>query len=85
MELKGLFWHVAEAAKHPSGVVEYGVPIIIIVSHMCRCYAAKPSTEVVSQSERELEPLKLPGKLGEFTGNVLYPDDNSAVWDVNGV
>ena len=52
---------------------------------MCRCYAAKPSTEVVSQSERELEPLKLPGKLGEFTGNVLYPDDNSAVWDVNGV
>ncbi len=37
------------------------------------------------QAQRELEPLKLPGKLGLFTGNVLYPDDNSAVWDVNGM
>ena len=33
---------------------------------------------------RELEPLKLPGKLGTFTGNVMYPNEESAVWDVNG-
>ena len=35
-------------------------------------------------SQKELEPLKLPGKLGEYTGNVLYPNEDSAVWDVNG-
>ena len=33
---------------------------------------------------KELEPLKLPGKLGGFTGNVMYPNEESAVWDVNG-
>ena len=33
---------------------------------------------------KELEPLKLPGKLGTFTGNVMYPNEESAVWDVNG-
>ncbi len=32
----------------------------------------------------ELEPMKLPGKGNEWTGNVLYPNDKSAVWDVNG-
>lgn len=30
-----------------------------------------------------LEPMKLPGKLGQFTGTVMYPNDESAVWDVN--
>ena len=34
---------------------------------------------------KELEPLKLPGKLAGFTGNVLYPNEESAVWDVNGM
>ena len=34
---------------------------------------------------KELEPLKLPGKLGAFTGNVMYPNEESAVWDVNGM
>ncbi len=54
--------------------------------YVCRCFAAQPSTDVAAaQAQRELEPLRLPGKLGLFTGNVLYPDDNSAVWDVNGI
>ena len=35
-------------------------------------------------SQKELEPLKLPGKLAQYTGNVLYPNEDSAVWDVNG-
>lgn len=30
----------------------------------------------------ELDPLKLPGKLSEYTGNVMYPNDESAVWDI---
>ncbi|XP_064393043.1 NADH-ubiquinone oxidoreductase 49 kDa subunit-like [Halichondria panicea] len=52
--------------------------------NIARCFATQPSTDVAAeQAQRELEPLKLPGKLGLFTGNVLYPDDNSAVWDVN--
>ena len=33
---------------------------------------------------KELEPLKLPGKLGQMTGNVLYPNESSQVWDLNG-
>ncbi|KAL5470963.1 hypothetical protein EMCRGX_G029025, partial [Ephydatia muelleri] len=31
----------------------------------------------------ELEPIKLPGKLGTMTGNVLYPNDESKKWDVD--
>lgn len=27
--------------------------------------------------------MKLPGTMGEYTGNVMYPNDDSAVWDVN--
>ena len=27
----------------------------------------------------------MPGKLAGFTGNVLYPNEESAVWDVNGM
>lgn len=34
------------------------------------------------ESLMELDPLKLPGKLSEYTGNVMYPDDESAVWDI---
>ena len=40
----------------------------------------KPQDEL----QKELEPLKLPGRLAEYTGNVLYPNEDSAVWDVNG-
>ena len=46
--------------------------------------SVQPSTKAQNNSQKELEPLKLPGKLGTYTGNVLYPSDDSAVWDVNG-
>ena len=57
----------------------------------CRCYSdvspLEPKEEGVGQlpevARKELEPLKLPGKLSGFTGNVMYPNDDSAVWDVN--
>ena len=32
---------------------------------------------------KELESLKLPGKLSEYTGNVMYPNEESSVWDVD--
>lgn len=35
------------------------------------------------QDKEELEPLKLPGALSEYTGNVLYPDEESAKWDID--
>ena len=63
---------------------------------MCRCYTAggrggldghKSSAELVEEDReaalKELEPLKLPGKLAEYTGNVMYPNEESAVWDVD--
>ena len=51
-----------------------------------RCYtqSIQPTSKPVDESQKELEPIKLPGKLAEYTGNVLYPNDDSAVWDVNG-
>lgn len=50
-----------------------------------RCYAQSVQTSLKPQDElqKELEPLKLPGKLAGYTGNVLYPNEDSAVWDVN--
>ncbi|XP_065844858.1 NADH-ubiquinone oxidoreductase 49 kDa subunit-like [Oscarella lobularis] len=35
------------------------------------------------RDEQEARPLQLPGVLGEMTGNVLYPDKESAKWDVD--
>ena len=51
-----------------------------------RRYAQSVQTGVKPQdeSQKELEPLRLPGRLAEYTGNVLYPNEDSAVWDVNG-
>lgn len=49
----------------------------------CCSQSVQTSTKP-DDSQKELEPLKLPGKLGSYTGNVLYPNDDSAVWDVNG-
>ena len=31
----------------------------------------------------QMEPMKLPGKLSQYTGTVMYPNEDSAVWDVN--
>ena len=54
--------------------------------NLYRCYSqsVQTSTKAKDDSQKELEPLKLPGKLGEYTGNVLYPSEDSSVWDVNG-
>ena len=59
----------------------------------CRCYTAggetgsKTQAQVVAEDRqaavKELEPLKLPGNLGEYTGNVMYPNEESSVWDVD--
>ena len=64
------------------------------ISLVCRCYTAGGKSGTKSQAElveeerqaalKELEPLKLPGKMAEYTGNVMYPNEESAVWDVNG-
>lgn len=40
---------------------------------------------VSEEAEEELRPqYKLPGELNDWTGNVLYPDEESKKWDVNG-
>lgn len=57
-----------------------------------RCYAggkeewsqAKELEEANQASLKELEPLKLPGDMAGYTGNVMYPNEESAVWDVDG-
>ena len=64
---------------------------------VCRCYTVggeggqgghKSQAQLVEEDRqaalKELEPLKLPGKLAEYTGNVMYPNEESAVWDVDG-
>ncbi|XP_028405496.1 NADH-ubiquinone oxidoreductase 49 kDa subunit-like [Dendronephthya gigantea] len=39
---------------------------------------------VSEEAEEELRPqYKLPGELNDWTGNVLYPDEQSKKWDVN--
>lgn len=40
---------------------------------------------VSEEAEEELRPqYKLPGQLNDWTGNVLYPDEESRKWDING-
>ena len=61
-------------------------------AHHHRCYAggkeewsqAKELEEANQTSLKELEPLKLPGDMAGYTGNVMYPNEESAVWDVDG-
>ena len=38
-----------------------------------------------SEVEDENKPMKLPGVLSTMTGTVLYPDEESAKWDVDGM
>jgi len=37
-----------------------------------------------SEIHKDIQPLKLPGQLGQMTGTVMYPDESSAKWDVDG-
>ena len=59
--------------------------------HLCvfRFYCQKQlfteEDEKIAEQEGvlELEPMKLPGRGNEWTHNVMYPNDQSAVWDVD--
>jgi len=39
----------------------------------------------VSELEEEMKPLKLQPELASYAGTVMYPDEESAKWDVDGV
>ena len=38
----------------------------------------------MSELEEEMKPLKLQPELASYAGTVLYPDSESAKWDVDG-
>ena len=38
----------------------------------------------MSELEEEMKPLKLQPELASYAGTVLYPDEESAKWDVDG-
>lgn len=67
---------------------------IFLHSSSVRCYTEggwtgdKTKQQVLEEDRdatlKELEPLKLPGDLAGYTGNVMYPNEESAVWDVDG-
>ena len=52
-----------------------------IVLFLCSYLRRLPESEV----EEENKPLKLPGVLSTMTGTVMYPDEESAKWDVDGM
>ena len=56
-------------------------PLLLFI----RLYSSGQPQTKEDSGLKELEPLKLPGKLTAFTGNVMYPNEESAVWDVNGM
>ena len=39
----------------------------------------------MSELEEEMKPLKLQPELASYAGTVLYPDEESAKWDVDGM
>jgi hypothetical protein len=49
----------------------------------------EPDSDEVPGPDRDdeglltVERMKLPGKLQDWTGTVMYPNEDSAVWDVN--
>ena len=51
--------------------------------YVCRWSSGSQQHAEDSVVMQELAPRKLPGKLSEWTGNVMYPNEDSAVWDVN--
>ena len=60
-----------------------------MVKYILRFYGCSSSSERRSWNpevdDRGTIPrLELPGKLNEWTGTVMYPNDDSALWDVDG-
>lgn len=39
----------------------------------------------MSELEEEMKPLKLQPELASYAGTVMYPDEESAKWDVDGM
>ena len=39
----------------------------------------------MSEVEEEMKPLKLQPELASYAGTVMYPDEESAKWDVDGM
>ena len=55
---------------------------LFIVSFLFHSFLRRlPESEV----EDENKPMRLPGVLSTMTGTVLYPDEESAKWDVDGM
>ena len=38
-----------------------------------------------SEVQEEMKPLKLQPELASYAGTVMYPDEESAKWDVDGM
>jgi len=53
------------------------LPVVSSVRHLRRL--------PVSELEEEMKPLKLQPELASYAGSVLYPDEESAKWDVDGM
>jgi NADH dehydrogenase (ubiquinone) Fe-S protein 2 len=47
-----------------------------------RLSSYKKEQELNEKAMEELQPMNLPGGLSRWTGNVMYPNKESAVWDV---
>lgn len=39
----------------------------------------------MSEVEEEMKPLKLQGELASMAGTIMYPNEESAKWDVDGM
>ena len=81
------FWHITIYYWHVliqlGNKIELGgITILILLFITLTSYLRRlPESEV----EDENKPLKLPGVLASMTGTVMYPDEESAKWDVDGM
>lgn len=78
----------AAPGEFSSRIISYNFGLLdAFIAFGCRRYTQSVQTGLKpeDESQKELEPLKLPGRLAEYTGNVMYPNEDSAVWDVNGI
>ena len=53
---------------------------LFFYSILCRHLRRLPVSEV----EEEMKPLKLQGELASMAGTIMYPNEESAKWDVDG-
>lgn len=55
---------------------------LYIIGPLSRLSSTYRQPELNEKAMEELQPMKLPGNLSNWTGNVMYPSEQSAVWDV---